>query len=270
MNLINSKEIVKNKDVGSSLNENIQCLPNIGCLKNTIIKILLLIIISFSILPSGCVKKKYTGKVQNSNDSTDDISKGNPNKLQKKLKMELEIDTVYVTNYAVILTSMGKIVIGLYGNDAPKTVENFIGLVKKGYYNGILIHRVSKDFLIQMGDRNTLLSRKKADWGKGGQSFSGNPFEDELNAAKPSFKNGYVKGTIAMANRGPNTNTSQFFICLDDAIDLEKKWAIFGRVIDGMDVVYKINYLPVIPGPFEKNDGLPKEPVKIYSIYLEK
>ena len=129
---------------------------------------------------------------------------------------------------------------------------------------------MAKNFLIQTGDRNTISKLKKAEWGKGGQSYYGKPFEDELFPDKPSYKNGYFKGTLAMANRAQNKNTSQFFICLDEAIELDKRWSIFGKVTDGMSVVEKINLVKIVPGPFEANDGIPEEPIKIYSIVIKK
>lgn len=240
--------------------------------KNILINSLLTLLIVSSIMSfSGCSKNKPSKKEPKPTvDSIFDNTKTLPSQPLKKLKLALEIDSVNITDYAVINTSSGKIKIGLYGNDAPKTVANFIALIKKKYYDGILIHRIAKDFLIQMGDRNTTNKSKKADWGKGGLSSYGKPFEDELNPEMPSYKNGYIKGTIAMANRGKNTNTSQFFICLEDAIELEKKWTIFGKVINGLDIVEKINSVPIEPGPFEQNDGFPIEPIKIYSIYMER
>ena len=179
-------------------------------------------------------------------------------------------DSIEITDKVLIKTTMGNILIGLYGKDAPKTVENFIGLVRKGYYNGILIHRVAKNFLIQTGDRNTRYARKRDEWGKGGKSFFGEPFEDELNPQTISYQLGYYPGVVAMANRGPNTNTSQFFICLEEAKDLDKRWTIFGRVLEGMDVVRKINEVEILPGPFEPNDGMPVHPIKIISMRLKK
>jgi len=180
------------------------------------------------------------------------------------------IDSIKITHKALIRTSMGNILIGLYGENAPKTVKNFIGLVRKRYYDGILIHRVAKNFVIQMGDRNTINKKKQDEWGKGGQSFFGEPFEDEIDITSLLYINGYQPGVIAMANRAPNTNTSQFFICLNEAAELERRWTIFGRVISGMDVVNEINNQPVIPGKLEPNDGLPVEPIKIISIRLRK
>jgi cyclophilin family peptidyl-prolyl cis-trans isomerase len=180
----------------------------------------------------------------------------------------LENDTAIVTHTALLRTSMGNIVIGLFGEDAPETVANFIGLSKMNYYNGVLFHRVAKNFLIQSGDRNTIFQNRKPVWGLGGQSFYGGDIEDELNPSTPSFRRGYVKGTIAMANKGPNTNTSQFFICLEEANKLEHKWTIFGKVLDGMDVVEKISELPVEKSLRGKNDGIPLKPVRIYEVNI--
>jgi cyclophilin family peptidyl-prolyl cis-trans isomerase len=178
-------------------------------------------------------------------------------------------DTPNITGSATITTSYGNITIGLYGDDAPLTVRNFKGLVQKGYYNGILFHRVAKNFLIQTGDRETTVQSKKTSWGKGGESIYGKEFDDELNSETPSYKIGYIPGTVAMANHGPNTNTSQFFICLDDAMRLEPQWTIFGKVMNGMDVVKKISDVEVEPSARGTNDGFPKKPVKIISVSVK-
>jgi peptidylprolyl isomerase/peptidyl-prolyl cis-trans isomerase-like 1 len=179
-------------------------------------------------------------------------------------------DTAVVTAQAVISTNMGRIVIGLFGKDAPRTVRNFIGLSEKDYYDDLLFHRVARNFLIQTGDKNTKFKNRRTDWGKGGESIYGKYFEDELDPSAPSYKTGYLPGVVAMANRGPNTNTSQFFICLEDAVYLEHKWTIFGKVIDGMDVVEKISEMDVEPGPYEPDDGLPRKAVKIVSVRIKK
>ncbi len=182
--------------------------------------------------------------------------------------LHLSNDTITITQKVLIKTSKGDILIGLYGEDAPKTVENFLGLVRKRYYDGILFHRVAKNFLIQTGDRNTRFKSKRDEWGKGGRSIYGEPFEDEINPKSNVYRIGYQPGTVAMANRGPNTNTSQFFICLDEARDLEMRWTIFGRVLNGMSVVREINASEIVPGPFEPNDGIPVKPIKILRIKL--
>jgi cyclophilin family peptidyl-prolyl cis-trans isomerase len=124
-------------------------------------------------------------------------------------------------------TSKGTIVFETYDADAPKTVANFISLVNKGFYNGLIFHRVIEGFMIQGGDPTGT--------GSGGPGYQ---FADELNPATDSYKAGYVRGTVAMANSGPDTNGSQFFI-MQQAINppLQHNYSIFGKVISGMDVV---------------------------------
>jgi cyclophilin family peptidyl-prolyl cis-trans isomerase len=154
----------------------------------------------------------------------------------------------FPTHHAVISTSMGDITVELYGEDAPKTVANFVGLAKKGFYEGILFHRIVPGFVIQAGDPMTKDPSKMEKWGFGGESIYGGPFEDELDTATPSYKRGYAKGVMAMANSGPNTNLSQFFIMLDRSSGLDDRmsWTIFGKVIKGMDVVEKMGRLETV------------------------
>ncbi|HEX7042016.1 MAG TPA: peptidylprolyl isomerase [Patescibacteria group bacterium] len=139
---------------------------------------------------------------------------------------------VNTATQAAIHTEKGDIVIELYPKDAPKTVTNFATLAKKGYYDGLTFHRVEPGFVIQGGDPN-------GD-GTGGRSIYGDTFEDELDPNTPSYKIGYKEGVVAMANRGPNTNGSQFFIMLADNNTLPHAYTIFGIVTSGMDVVKKI------------------------------
>jgi cyclophilin family peptidyl-prolyl cis-trans isomerase len=153
---------------------------------------------------------------------------------------------------AVIKTNMGTFECELYKDDAPKTVENFIGLAKKGFYNGILFHRVIKGFVIQGGDPKTKDKSKMAEWGTGGESIYGKEFEDELNPNTPSYKAGYVKGVLAMANHGPNTNSSQFFVMCGG--NLPHQYTIFGKVVKGLDIVDKIDDVPTAPGDRPKTD----------------
>ncbi|MDP3992813.1 MAG: peptidylprolyl isomerase [bacterium] len=133
---------------------------------------------------------------------------------------------------AVIKTDKGDITLELYPNDAPKTVMNFATLAKNGYYDNLTFHRVEPGFVIQGGDPSGN--------GTGGVSIYGAKFEDELNPNTASYKTGYLEGVLAMANAGPNTNGSQFFIMLEDNETLPKNYTIFGRVISGDDVVKKI------------------------------
>jgi cyclophilin family peptidyl-prolyl cis-trans isomerase len=161
----------------------------------------------------------------------------------------------------LIETTKGNIELELFESDAPKTVANFAGLAEQGYYNGIIFHRVSKGFVIQGGDSTGT--------GRGGKSIYGKEFGDELNPATPSYKEGYKRGTVAMANRGVNTNTSQFFIILKDASWLPKSYTIFGKVIKGMDVVDSIAAVEIVPqmGP---TDGKPKIDVVMKKVIVKK
>ncbi|HTK33570.1 MAG TPA: peptidylprolyl isomerase [Candidatus Paceibacterota bacterium] len=124
-----------------------------------------------------------------------------------------------------IETNKGTIVFETYDNDAPKTVANFISLANKGFYNNLIFHRVIEGFMIQGGDPTGT--------GTGGPGYQ---FADELSPNTDSYKAGYVRGVVAMANAGPNTNGSQFFIMQKDT-PLPHKYSIFGKVISGMDVV---------------------------------
>ena len=172
-----------------------------------------------------------------------------------------------ITDEVVVRTSMGSFSIGLYGTDAPNTVENFLGLVAKKYYDGILIHRVAHHFVIQMGDRKTREREARREWGRGGQTASGEPLAEELDPETKSAKMGYVHGVVAMARKpAPGTGTSQFFVCLDSAATLPLQYTIFGRVIDGLDVVDAIGSVDVEPGVLGDGDGLPKRPIRVYSI----
>lgn len=124
-----------------------------------------------------------------------------------------------------IQTNKGEITLELFSEDAPKTVENFINLVKKGFYDNVIFHRVISGFMIQGGDPTGT--------GRGGPGYK---FDDELNPETASYQRGYVRGTLAMANSGPNTNGSQFFIMHKD-YPLPNNYTIFGRVTDGMETV---------------------------------
>lgn len=163
--------------------------------------------------------------------------------------------------YAVIETTMGTIELEFYPADAPKTVENFLKLAEKKYFDGIIFHRISKGFVIQGGDPTGT--------GAGGKSIWGKEFDDELNPNTPSYKEGYKKGVVAMANRGPNTNTSQFFIMLRDNTGLPKNYTIFGKVSKGLDVVDAIGQVEIIPamGP---TDGKPKVDVVMKKVTIKR
>src|SRR5436190_468485 len=148
---------------------------------------------------------------------------------------------------ATIHTNHGDIEITFFDEDAPKTVENFRKLAADGFYDGIIFHRVIKDFMIQGGCPQGT--------GTGGPGYT---FEDEFNQRK------IVRGALAMANAGPNTNGSQFFIVTTDAAPwLDGKHTVFGEVTSGMEVVDAIEALPT-----DSRDR-PQEPPKIESIELD-
>lgn len=163
-------------------------------------------------------------------------------------KPSQKIDLVTGEYRAIVETSMGKIEIELFTADAPKTVTNFVKLAEQKYFNGQRVHRVVPRFVIQTGDDKSKDQKKKDEWGTGGKSIWGQEFEDELNPTTASYQAGYQRGVVAMANRGPNTNTSQFFIMLADNQSLPKAYTIFGKVVKGMDVVDKIAATPLVPG----------------------
>lgn len=154
-------------------------------------------------------------------------------------------------NYtATIKTNMGDIEIDLFEKETPKTVENFVKLSKEGFYNGLIFHRVVKDFVIQGGDPEGT--------GRGGPGYQ---FDDEITERK------YTKYSLGMANAGPNTNGSQFFITVGSIQDanlknLDGNYTLFGVVTSGKDVVDKIAVVNV-----DENDK-PLTPVKMESITI--
>src|SRR5262249_34987950 len=151
-------------------------------------------------------------------------------------------------NMARMETNHGTIEIELFPKDAPKAVKNFRFLAMGGYYNGLMFHRVIKGFMIQGGD-------PKGD-GSGGESIWGGSFEDEINAESPVYQKGYRRGIVAMANAGPNTNGSQFFIMHHD-YRLPPKYVIIGQVVRGIEVVDDIAAVSTAMG----DDGHQSKPV---------
>jgi cyclophilin family peptidyl-prolyl cis-trans isomerase len=142
--------------------------------------------------------------------------------------------------HATIDTDKGPITIEFFESDAPKAVENFRLLAEHGYYDGVTFHRVVKGFMIQGGD--------PSGDGTGGQSAWGAPFADEINPQSALYRGGYVRGLVAMANAGPNTNASQFFIMHRD-YELPPSYVIFARVTSGMEAVDAIAATPTTMGP---------------------
>lgn len=163
------------------------------------------------------------------------------------------------TETALIETAYGTIEIQLLRKDAPKTVENFVQLAKRGYFNGIKFHRIAKGFVIQGGDPTGT--------GSGGESIYGKKFDDEIERNSALYKAGYLRGTVAMANSGPNTNSSQFFIVLANA-GLPPNYTIFGKVTKGMETADKIAAVEIVPmmGP---TDGKPKEDIIMKKVTIK-
>lgn len=150
---------------------------------------------------------------------------------------------------ATLDTSKGKIILQLYGDKTPVTVSNFVSLAKKNFYNNTIFHRVINGFMIQGGD--------PVGNGSGGPGYK---FDDE------PFTGEYARGTIAMANAGPNTNGSQFFIMHKDN-PLPKNYVIFGKVLTGIEVVDKIASAPVKSNP-QGETSTPLEPVTVKSVTI--
>ncbi|MFZ3065848.1 MAG: peptidylprolyl isomerase, partial [Nitrospirota bacterium] len=151
---------------------------------------------------------------------------------ETKSEIKSDTNTIKKMTTVIMTTNQGVITLELFGDLKPKTVENFTTLAKKGFYNGTRFHRVIKGFMIQGGDPLSKDIANQSRWGTGGPEYS---FADEL-----SNENKNVIGTIAMANSGPNTNGSQFFINTANNNFLDTKHTVFGKVIAGMDVVSKI------------------------------
>ena len=151
---------------------------------------------------------------------------------------------------ATFKTSRGEIVCDLFAKDAPKTVNNFVFLVREKFYDGTVFHRVIADFMVQGGDPTAT--------GQGGPGYR---FEDEVknNPRK------HQVGSLSMANAGPNTNGSQFFVTVAATPWLDNKHSIFGEIVEGMDVVKKIGSTQT-----SKPGDRPVKPITIQSVTIEK
>lgn len=206
-------------------------------------KKLLIIFVAAIILLAGCGTKNMENNLPESNKRVE---------ADRTLPNHEDLAKTYAE--AVIKTSMGDITIKFYADLSPKTVNNFMNLAKDDFYNGILFHRVIPDFMIQAGDPFS----KKDDWSIHGAGGPGYAFEDEFNEQK------LVKGSVAMANSGPNTNGSQFFIITADATYwLDGMHTNFGYVTEGMDIIDAISLV-------DKNENNhPLEDVVINSIELK-
>lgn len=236
----------------------------------------LLILLSVSCLCTGCLASaKDTFKTMSNDTLKEELQEERKQEVEYQFEEPKKGDTV-----AVMKTNHGDIKIRLFKDIAPKTVENFVGLANKGYYNGVTFHRVIKDFMIQGGDPTGT--------GAGGDSIWNIPFEDEF-----SNKVHHYRGALSMANRGPDTNTSQFFIVHNKRLEpglitylkkmnfdenllkkyveyggtphLDGKHTIFGQVYEGIEVVDKIANVEVS----SYGNNKPLEDVVILEVTIE-
>ena len=157
---------------------------------------------------------------------------------------------------AVIETDLGTIKFELLEDDSPKTAENFRLLAERGFYDGLIFHRTINGFMIQGGDPNGN--------GTGGETATGAPLPNEIDANSELYKGGYQRGLVAVANKGtPETGSSQFFI-MHQQRPLPPTYTIFGRVIEGMEVVDKIATLPTTP-----QNNRPATPVAMKKVSIQ-
>lgn len=148
-------------------------------------------------------------------------------------------------------TDLGNMKLELFCEQAPKACENFLALCASGYYDGCVFHRSIKGFIVQTGDPTNT--------GKNGKSIWGNQFEDELNEHLKHNK----RGIVSMANKGPNTNGSQFFFTYGKQVNLDMKYTIFAHLIDGLDVLDELEKIPVNEKTFR-----PEYDIKIKSVTI--
>lgn len=201
-------------------------------------QIVILVIILLAVLAGYFMTNKVASTEQaKQNDSAENINNNSSETGNQASSTDQNLPTKQgKMTTATLKTNKGDIKIEFYENDAPNTVNNFLTLAKKDYYDGVIFHRVIKGFMIQGGDPTGT--------GSGGPGYK---FADELNPATESYKNGYKRGTVAMANAGPNTNGSQFFIMHSD-YPLPNAYTIFGKVVSGMEVVDAIAETATGPG----------------------
>lgn len=150
--------------------------------------------------------------------------------------------------HAVIATDKGAVAVEFFATDSPKAVENFRLLAEHGYYDGLTFHRIVKGFMLQGGD--------PAGNGSGGESAWGGLFADEINRDSALYRGGYKRGLVAMANSGPDTNGSQFFIMHQD-YPLPPNYVIFAKVTRGIEVVDALAETPTTMG----RDGGMSQPI---------
>lgn len=209
-------------------------------------KIILLLVTS--LLLTGCSNKIKLIDTTQSNNTSDNqiINESNMSKsMETNQSIDQQINLVDQYNQAIIKTNLGDIQVSFHGADSPKTVNNFLNLAQQGFYDGTKFHRVIKDFMIQGGDPNSKLD----DWSTHGTGGPGYRFADEFN------NHPLVRGSLAMANAGPDTNGSQFFIVTASTTPwLDGRHTNFGQVVNGLDIVEKIEATEVNQNDHPLND----------------
>ncbi|MBU1558062.1 peptidylprolyl isomerase [Patescibacteria group bacterium] len=161
----------------------------------------------------------------------------------------------------LLKTNKGIIEIDFYQDQAPETVNNFIKLAESGFYNGTRFHRIIEGFMIQGGDPLSKDVSQKAAWGTGGPGYT---FADEIGE-----NNRNEFGTIAMANAGPNTNGSQFFINVNDNFSLDTRHTVFGKVVNGVNILMEISQVETTLDPSGREESSPVEDVILESVVLK-
>lgn len=195
----------------------------------------------------------YAGRAERS--ATRERQKGEAKSLEQMVPPEPSVPEKKELTGAVMKTSLGDIEVAFFRDKAPKSVENFTKLASSGFYDGTKFHRVIKDFMIQGGDPLSKDDSQMGRWGTGGPGYQ---FTDEINSEK------IVRGVLAMANAGPNTNGSQFFLVTAQAAPwLDGKHTVFGKVVKGMDAVDRISAVQT------GERDIPKVPMVIEVVMLK-
>ncbi len=234
------------------------------------------LILSLTLVFSACSSKRMTfdysedlGGQNNINNNLTNNSSADENLVEVDNNLNNNMNKEILEKYsqAEFETSLGNFTIEFFNDKMPITVANFLTLAEDGYFDGIKFHRVIKDFMIQGGDPLTKDDSQQGLWGTGGPGYA---ISDE-HVADPELSN--VIGTISMANSGPNSGGSQFFINVADNtfLDFDKaplasKHPVFGKVVEGMDVIEKISEVKTImPGSLDR----PETPVVIKKVNLK-
>lgn len=220
--------------------------------KRMLLPILALLVMALVLGACGNDNSNSAGNTTSGSEQNQENA-GQPLSWSEPPAMEIDENKSYS---AEVTTSKGTFTIELFAKDAPITVNNFVFLSKQGYYDNVIFHRIMESFMIQTGD--------PLGNGTGGPGYR---FEDETEGSPYQ----YEPGIVAMANAGPNTNGSQFFICTgEDSVGLNSQpnYTIFGKVTDGMDVVKQIAATPVEMNPSSGEMSTPTEKITIESVKI--